>query len=183
VAEGGTSGSTDYNSKGIQQTAGGNIHTARHVAMPGPGPPSESLGTDENRTPSSNSGLRSRPSWQLSSTQALPGYLNLTARLQTVRPVCASHILSPTPNPGLSPLDEGEGSRRDSSPPRPAGRAAAGPTSLRTDGRSPSNQRAALLCPTTRLTHQQKGRRGGAICPVWCPVRTLQTTRVVTQQT
>lgn len=41
--------------------------------------------------------------------------------------VCVQ-VLSPTPSPGLSPLDEGQGSMRDSSPPRPAQRVADGLT-------------------------------------------------------
>ena len=50
--------------------------------------------------------------------------------------------MSPTSSPGLSPLDEGEGSIRDSSPPWSAGRAAAGSTSCgRTDGTRPTSGR------------------------------------------
>lgn len=56
VAEGYTSGSTDYSSKGVQQPARGNIHTAQHVPILGSGPPAESLPTDDR--PGSSPALR-----------------------------------------------------------------------------------------------------------------------------
>lgn len=72
--------------------------------------------------------------------------------------VCVQ-VLSPTPSPGLSPLDEGQGSMRDSSPPRPAGPAAAGPASCgRADGTRPtSGRRRSALRHASHINKRAEG--------------------------